>query len=53
MAARELPPQKMLFGSYAPELDPRVEMFSVKLLKLPQQSEALVLGSNMQRLLGL
>jgi len=53
MAARELPPQRMLFGSFAPELDPRVEMFSVKLLKLPEQSEALVLGSNMQRLLGL
>jgi len=53
MAARELPPQRILFGSYAPELDPRVEMYSVKLLKLPVQSEALILGGNMRRLLGL
>jgi len=53
MAANELPPQKILFGSYAPELDPRVEIFSVKLLKLPEESKALILGANMQRLLGL
>ena len=53
MAARELTPQRILFGSYAPELDPRVEIFSVKLLKLPEQSQALILGSNLQRLLGL
>lgn len=53
MAARELPPQRILFGSFAPELDPRVEIFSVKLLKLPEQSEDLILGSNMHGLLGL
>jgi len=53
MAARELPPQRILFGSFAPELDPRVEIFSVKLLKLPEASKALLLGSNMQGLLGL
>jgi len=53
MAARELPPQRILFGSYAPELDPRVEIFSVKLLKLPELSKGLILGSNMQGLLGL
>ncbi len=53
MAARELPAERILFGSFAPELDPRVEIFSVKLLKLPKPSEALVLGGNIQRLLGL
>jgi hypothetical protein len=53
MAAGELPPQRILFGSFAPELDPRVEIFSVKLLKLPEASKALLLGSNMQGLLGL
>ena len=52
MAARELPADRILFGSFAPELDPRVEIFSVKLLKLPNQQEALVLGGNIQRLLG-
>jgi predicted TIM-barrel fold metal-dependent hydrolase len=52
MAARELPADRILFGSFAPELDPRVEIFSVKLLKLPKPSEALVLGGNIQRLLG-
>jgi predicted TIM-barrel fold metal-dependent hydrolase len=52
MAARELPPERILFGSFAPELDPRVEIFSLKLLKLPKPSEALVLGGNIQRLLG-
>jgi predicted TIM-barrel fold metal-dependent hydrolase len=53
MAARELPPQRILFGSNAPELDPRVEIFSVKLLKLPEPSKGLILGSNMQGLLRL
>ena len=53
MAARELPAEKILFGSFAPELDPRVEIYSVKLLKLAEPSKALILGSNMQTLLGL
>jgi len=52
MAARELPAQRILFGSFAPELDPRVEIFSVKLLKLREESEALVLGGNLQGILG-
>jgi hypothetical protein len=52
MAARELPAERILFGSQAPELDPRVELHSIKLLKLPAAAEASVLGGNMQRLLG-
>jgi len=53
MAARELPAEKVLFGSFAPVLDPRVEIHSVKLLRLPEASKALILGGNMGRLLGL
>jgi predicted TIM-barrel fold metal-dependent hydrolase len=53
MAARDLPPERILFGSCAPELDPRVEMYSVKLLKLPQEAEAAVLGGNLSRILGI
>jgi predicted TIM-barrel fold metal-dependent hydrolase len=51
MAGRELSPERIVFGSYAPELDPRVEIFSVKLLKLPEASKALILGGNLHRLL--
>ena len=51
-AARELPSEKLLFGSFAPELDPRVEIYAIKLLKLPGPQEAQVLGGNILRLLG-
>jgi predicted TIM-barrel fold metal-dependent hydrolase len=37
---------KYLFGSYAPELDPRIEIYGVRLLKLPAEAEARVLGGN-------
>ncbi len=53
MAARDLPAEKIIFGSYSPELDPRVEVHAVRLLKLPGHQEAGVLGGNLQRLLGL
>jgi hypothetical protein len=52
-AAAELPAEKILFGSNALEEDPRVEMFAVKLLKLPKPQEAAVLGGNISRLLRL
>ncbi len=51
MAIRELPVEKILFGSYAPELDPRVEIHAVKLLKLPRQQEAEILSGNIRRLM--
>ena len=51
MAAKELPSEQIVFGSYAPELDPRVEIYALKLLKLPPEQEAKALGGNMQRLL--
>jgi predicted TIM-barrel fold metal-dependent hydrolase len=53
MAAQEIPAERIVFGSLAPVLDPRVEIHSVKLLKVPEASKALILGGNMQRLLGL
>ncbi len=52
MAAQELPAEQIVFGSYAPECDPRVEIYAIKLLKLPPEQEAKVLGGNIQRLLG-
>lgn len=53
MAARELPAERIIFGSNAPELDPRVEVHAVKLLKLTEEQEAAVLGGNIRRLLRL
>jgi hypothetical protein len=52
-AARELPAEKLLFGSDGPLLDARVELYKIRLLKLPPEKEALVLGGNIRRLLGL
>ena len=52
-AARELPAEKLLFGSDGPLADPRVELFKIRLLKLPPEKETLVLGGNIRRLLRL
>jgi len=51
MAAQELGAEKILFGSDGPEVDSRVELFKVRLLKLSPKDEAKVLGGNIQRLL--
>jgi predicted TIM-barrel fold metal-dependent hydrolase len=51
IAARELDPQKLIFASNGPEADARVELYRIRLLKLPTAVEAMVLGGNMQRLL--
>lgn len=50
-AARRLPAEKLIFGSDGPLVDARVELFKIKLLKLPPEKEALVLGGNILRLL--
>jgi predicted TIM-barrel fold metal-dependent hydrolase len=50
-AAKEAGPEKLIFGSDGPELDSRVELYKVKLLKLPPAEEAKVLGGNIRRLL--
>jgi len=51
MAAREAGPGKLIFGSDGPELDSRVELYKVKLLKLKPEEEAQVLGGNVLKLL--
>lgn len=50
-AANELPAEKLIFGSDGPLVDCRVELYKIKLLKLPQEKERLVLGGNILRLL--
>lgn len=50
-AARELPPGKLIFGSDGPELDSRVEIYKIRLLKLKPAEEERVLGGNMAALL--
>lgn len=51
-AATELAPEKLLFGSDGPLVDSRVELYKIKLLKLPREKERLVLGGNILRILG-
>ena len=50
-AAHELPPEKLLFGSDGPLVDSRVELYKIRLLRLPKEKEQLVLGGNILRLL--
>ncbi len=52
-AAHELPPTKLIFGSDGPLVDARTELYKVRLLRLSPESEALVLGGNIRRLLPL
>ena len=51
MAAREMPPEKLIFGSDGPLVDSRVELYKIRLLKLPEDHEAKVLSGNILRLL--
>ena len=51
MAAKELGAEKLIFGSDGPEVDSRVELYKIRLLKLAAQDEAKVLGGNILRLL--
>jgi predicted TIM-barrel fold metal-dependent hydrolase len=43
--------QKVLFGSDGPWLHPAVELYKVRMLKLPVECERLVLGANAARLI--
>ncbi|UCF14622.1 MAG: amidohydrolase family protein [Phycisphaerales bacterium] len=51
-AAHELAPEKLVFGSDGPLVDSRVELYKIRLLRLPEEKEQLVLGGNILRLLG-
>jgi len=51
LAARELPPDKLIFGSDGPLVDSRVELFKIRLLKLSPEHEAKLLAGNIRRLL--
>lgn len=51
-AIRELPARQIIFGSDEPEIDCRIELQKIRVLKLPAESEGLILGGNMLRLLG-
>jgi hypothetical protein len=50
-AVRHAGPHKVLFGSDVPWLHPGVELHKVRLLHLPPDAEALILGGNAIRLL--
>jgi hypothetical protein len=51
MAAKELGAGKLIFGSDGPELDSRVELYKIRLLKLSPADEARILGGNIIKLL--
>jgi len=50
-AARELPMEKLIFGTDGPLVDSRVELYKIRLLGLPKDKEQLILGGNISRLL--
>ena len=50
-AVKEVGPGKIVFGSDEPEVDCRLEIFKVRVLKLPKPEEQQILGGNMLRLL--
>lgn len=50
-AIRRAGPDRLLFGSDGPWLHPGVELHKIRLLGLPADEEALVLGGNLLRLL--
>jgi uncharacterized protein len=45
-------PYKLLFGSDGPWLHPALELQKIRLLGLPREHEALILGGNLHRLIG-
>jgi len=51
-AAQELPAEQLIFGTDGPLVDSRVELYKIRLLKLPPDKEKLVLSGNILRLLG-
>ncbi len=52
MAAREVP-DKLIFGSDGPDGDSRVEIYKIRLLKLPKDVERKVLGGTVRRVVAI
>jgi len=50
-AVKRAGPGKVLFGSDGPYLHPGVELYKIKMLGLPSDQEALILGGNAARLI--
>lgn len=50
-AVRQAGPGKLIFGSDGPWLHPALELHKIRLLSLPREQEALILGENLARLL--
>jgi predicted TIM-barrel fold metal-dependent hydrolase len=50
-AVQEVPAEKIVFGSDEPEVDTRLEIFKIRVLKLPGEKAEAILGGNMARLL--
>jgi len=50
-AVRELPAEKIIFGTDGPLVDSRVELYKIRLLKLPREKEEKILSGNILRLL--
>jgi len=50
-AVRRAGPHKLLFGSDGPQLHPALELYKIRMLRLPVRQEALVTGGNILRLL--
>ena len=51
-AARELPVEKLIFGTDGPLVDSRIELQKIRMLQLEPEAERKVLGGNVLRLLG-
>lgn len=51
-AIAEVPPQQIVFGSDEPEIDCRMELRRIRVLKLPAATEEMILGRNILRMLG-
>jgi predicted TIM-barrel fold metal-dependent hydrolase len=50
-AVAEVPSEKLCYGTDEPEVDTRLEIFKIRMLKLPKEKEEMILGGNMLRLL--
>jgi len=52
LAAREVPAEKLIFGTDGPLVDQRIEVQKLALLDLPREKREKIMGGNILRLLG-